>query len=252
MGKIKISAISYLNTLPFVYGINRSEYLNRHCSIHLDIPSVCADKLISGKADIGIVPVAVLPKLKEYHIISDFCIGADSIVRSVLLLSCVPLGRIKKVYLDYQSRTSVVLVKILADKYWFIKPEWITASEGYEKKIKGYAAGVVIGDRSFELYERFPYVYDFAAEWKNFSGLPFVFACWIAIRKLNESFLENFNRALSDGIKNIPQVINECKSSEIYNYVNLKEYFTQNISYDLNADKRKGMELFLSYLRDYN
>src|SRR6185369_11597556 len=115
-----------------------------------------------------------------HHIISDYCIGADGDVGSVLLLSDVPMSEIKNVLLDYQSRTSVTLAQVLADKYWRIKPRWTDAKENYERDIKGTTAGVVIGDRTFALKNKFKYTYDLSGEWKIFTGLPFVFACWVA------------------------------------------------------------------------
>ena len=91
--KIKVSAVSYLNTLPFIYGINNSEVVN-DIKLSLDIPSDCGMKLLSGEVDLGLVPVAILPQLKEYHIISDYCIGAEGKVDSVALYSDVPLDEI--------------------------------------------------------------------------------------------------------------------------------------------------------------
>ncbi|NQX96939.1 MAG: hypothetical protein HRT73_03545 [Flavobacteriales bacterium] len=97
--KIKVSAVSYLNTLPFIYGINNSEVMEG-IDLSLDIPSDCAKKLLSGEVDLGLVPIAILPQLKEYHIISDYCIGAEGKVDSVALYSDVPLNEIEYIYLD--------------------------------------------------------------------------------------------------------------------------------------------------------
>jgi chorismate dehydratase len=150
MKKIRISAVSYLNSLPFVYGLTHSSLINE-CDISLDIPSVCAEKLINGTVDIGLIPVAAIPQVPNATIISDYCIGANGEVKTVCLFSEVPLNEIKTILLDYQSRTSVLLVKILAKEFWKINPEFINAEAGFEQKIKGTTAGVVIGDRTFEL-----------------------------------------------------------------------------------------------------
>ena len=106
---IKVSCVSYLNSQPFIYGLKNNSIINE-IELSLDVPSVCAEKILSGKADIGLIPVAVIPQLKESHIISDYCIGADGKVETVLLLSDVPLEKIKSILLDYQSRTSVLLL----------------------------------------------------------------------------------------------------------------------------------------------
>jgi len=113
--KLKISAVSYLNTLPFLYGIKNSG-LAEKTVFEQDIPSICASKLLNNEVDIALVPIAVIPLMKESYIISDYCIGASGKVKTVLLLSDVPLNEIKSIYLDYQSKTSVNLIRILAKK----------------------------------------------------------------------------------------------------------------------------------------
>lgn len=250
MNKINISAISYLNTLPFLYGLKRSEYIQNNCKIDLDIPSVCADKLSSGKADIGIVPVAILPQLKKYRIISDYCIGAIGNVKSVLLLSEVPLHQIKKIILDYQSRTSVLLVKVLASKLWYISPDWINGAIGYESEINKTTAAVVIGDRAMELTGRFNYSYDLSAEWNELTGLPFVFACWVSVININNEFKKEFNNALKLGITSIKAVIEEYKATGNTEFFNPDEYYTENVSYLFDNDKKKALELFLRYIAE--
>ena len=119
-GEIKILAVSYLNAKPFIYGLEHSNLLTNY-KLELDIPSVCADKLLNNKVDIGLVPVAIIPFFKDYTILTDYCIGAKGAVGSVMLYSDVPLNEIENIYLDYQSRTSVALVQIIAANYWKIK-----------------------------------------------------------------------------------------------------------------------------------
>jgi chorismate dehydratase len=203
--KIRISVVSYLNSKPFIYGLNASN-LAPSISIEEDIPSVCAQKLKSGVADIGLIPVIALTENKAYTIISDYCIGADGPVNSVLLLSAVPLNEIRSVLLDYQSRTSVKLAQVLAKNYWGINPEWLEAETNYETLIKNTCAGVVIGDRALQLKNKFPFVYDLSGEWKKATGLPFVFACWVSNRTLDKDFIDSFNAALSYGLKKINTV----------------------------------------------
>ncbi len=243
--KIKVSAVSYLNTLPFVYGINNSELIDEiHFS--LDIPSDCAKKLLTGEVDLGLVPIAIIPQLEEYHIISDYCIGAEGKVDSVALFSDVPLDEIESIYLDYQSKTSVNLVQVLANKYWKISPKWIKATEGFENEIKGKTAGVIIGDRTFKLSATFKYKYDLAEEWFKFTGLPFVFACWISNKELPKPFIQKFNNALKQGVNSIDNVILNNKGGNISEDV-LKQYLTKNISYFLDDNKQKAIKTFFEY-----
>ena len=245
MSKIKISAVSYLNSKPFIYGLENSEVM-QEIDLQLDVPSVCAAKLIENKVDIGLVPVAVLPELEEYHIISDYCIGADGAVSSVLLLSDVPLNEIKNILLDNQSRTSVELVQVLANKFWKIQPVWHDAEENYETLIKGTTAGVVIGDRTFSLKNKFKYVYDLAAEWKKFTSLPFVFACWVSNKKLPGDFIERFNNALKNGLSSKDEVIKEYRKEKNIDF-DVKDYLENKLSYTLDERKRKALALFLQY-----
>ena len=235
VNKIKISAVSYLNTKPFVYGLQHSDIINE-IDLSLDIPSMCAKKLLNDEVDIGLVPVSILPELKEHYILTDYCIGAEGAVKSVILFSEVPLNEIKNIYLDYQSKTSVQLVKVLAQNFWKIKPAWIDADKNYEEEISDYAAGIVIGDRALELKNKFKFSYDLAEEWKKFTGLPFIFACWVSNKKLPEAFINKFNQAICFGIENKESVITNP---------NEREYFEKYISYEFDEKKKKAMKLFL-------
>lgn len=245
--KVKVSAVSYLNTLPFIYGIHQSD-VQHEMELSLDIPSDCAQKLLSDEVDLGLVPVAVIPQLKEYHIISDYCIGADGKVDTVALYSDVPLQEITHVYLDFHSKTSINLVQVLAREYWGISPKWIDAEEGFEQKIEGNIAGVIIGDRTFNLSKRFTYKYDLAEEWKKMTGLPFVFACWVANKELSQTFIESFNKALKYGVNAIDNVI-ESKEQWTIAKEQLSNYLTQYIDYNLTKDKLKALTKFLDYLK---
>jgi len=245
--KIKISAVSYLNTLPFLYGIKNSSIIEK-IDFEQDIPSVCASKLLENKVDIALVPVAVIPLLENPYIISDYCIGAAGAVKTVLLLSDVPLHEIKSVYLDYQSRTSINLIKILAEKYWKINPKWINAEKGYEQNIKGNIAGLIIGDRTFHIQNQYRYVYDLAAEWEKYTALPFVFAAWTANKPIKEEFIHEFNHALSFGIENLEQVSKEYYANFPDSKINLHEYFTRFISYEFDSKKKQAMKMFFKEL----
>lgn len=259
MQLIKISAVSYLNSLPFVYGLNHSA-LKNECDIALDIPSVCAEKLISGKVDIGLIPVAAIPQVPNATIISDYCIGANGEVRTVCLYSEVSLNQIKTVLLDYQSRTSVLLAKILAKEYWKINPEFLNAEPGFEEKIIGTTAAVVIGDRTFNLTpkpspqregSRGLRAYDLSFEWKKFTGLPFVFAAWVANKNLPQEFISEFNNALKNGLDNIDNTLGEFPPSFI-SKAEAKKYLTENISFDFDSEKKKALELFNYYSKNIN
>lgn len=248
MSKIKISAVSYLNSKPFIYGLQHSDIINS-IDLQLDIPADCAQKLIDGKIDIGLIPVAVIPQIKEHYIISDYCIGAVGKVTSVMLYSDVPLSEIKTILLDYQSRTSVTLVKILAEKLWKIKPQWIKANVDFEKNIMDTTAAVIIGDRTFGLENKYEYSYDLAEEWQKLTHFPFVFACWVANKKLPETFIAKFNSSLKFGMENLNIIIKELNHSNSYN-TNISEYLINNIKYEYDDTKKQALKLFLNYCEE--
>jgi chorismate dehydratase len=247
MRKIRISAINYLNTKPFMYGIMHSKFQDA-IELSLDIPSVCADKLKAGSVDIGIIPVAEISGIRNANIVTDYCISCSGKVRTVVLVSHVPVGEIKSIVLDYQSRTSVQLVKILARDYWKIEVEWQNGGINFIRDdIRGTTAGIIIGDRVFEAEKQFPYVYDLGEAWKAHTGLDFVFACWVANKTIDASFVSKFAEALEDGIVHIPQVIEEYLVH--YPDYPFEEYFRENIFYHLDDSKRKGMALFLGLIK---
>jgi chorismate dehydratase len=240
---LKISAVSYLNTIPFIYGLKQSELINT-IDLQLDYPSICADKLISGAVDLALVPVVVIPKLKHPYIISDYCIGANGAVDTVCLYSDVPIYEIESIGLDYQSRTSVALLKVLLKEYWKLNPELKKVDVGFEDNIKGKHAALVIGDRAFALNTQHEFIYDLSAIWKEMTGLPFVFAAWVSNAKLSQDFINAFNKALEKGLSNIDKAL----ALERENYPNCEspeDYLNNKISYSLDAEKQKGMELFL-------
>jgi chorismate dehydratase len=240
---LKISAVSYLNTIPFIHGLKQSELI-KTIDLQLDYPSICADKLINGTVDLALVPVAVIPKLKEAYIISDYCIGANGAVDTVCLYSDVPIEEIESIALDYQSRTSVALLRVLLKEYWQLNPELKKANVGFEENIKGNHAALVIGDRAFALNTKHAYIYDLSAIWKEMTGLPFVFAAWVANKKLPQDFIISFNKALEKGLGDIDKAL-ALEGDSYPNCENPEDYLNNKISYNLDAEKQKGMKLFL-------
>lgn len=212
--------------------------------LSMDYPAKIAQQLINGEVDVALVPVATIPKLKEYHIISDYCIGAEGPVASVCLFSEVPLQEIRRIFLDYQSRTSVALLKVLIKEYWKLDVELVETTGEYQEQISGTDAGLVIGDRALIQRHKSPYIYDLAEHWMRFTSLPFVFAAWISNKPLPVEFIQEFSNANSIGIHNIPAVVAETP----YSPYDLSTYYLQNISYPLTPAKRQGMQKFLGYL----
>lgn len=241
--KIRVGAVSYLNTKPLIYGFERG-MMKEDIELVIDYPAKIATALLKDEIDIGLVPVAILPEMKEYHIVGDHCIGSEGAVASVCLFSEVPLDQIECVLLDYQSRTSVMLARILMKDYWQINPTIISAGHDFRSSIKGTTAAVVIGDRALEQRKISAYHYDLSLAWKEFTGLPFVFAAWISNKPLDDEFEHKFNEATNYSLHHIDEIV----QLNPYAFFDLKKYYTENISYNLTVEKRKGLSEFLRKL----
>lgn len=243
--KWRIGAVSYLNTRPLLLGMELSPFCD---SINLvkSYPAQIAQDLLDDTIDIGLVPVAIMPLLSNPQIVSKYVIGTEGEVASVALFSQVPMDQIEKVYLDYQSRTSVALAKLLIKNFWEKEVEFLIATEGYINEISGTTAGIIIGDRALASLNRFEHVYDLGLAWKAYSGLPFVFAAWVANKLIPSEFIEAFDAANEYGLKHLDEVIALIPATEqVYD---LHKYYTENISYELTPEKRKGLEKFLEAL----
>jgi chorismate dehydratase len=245
---VRISIVNYTNTLPFKWALRRHSLLSE-INLQEDIPSICAQKLKYGQVDLALVPVALLPELEHYFIETDFCIGAVGAVESVKLYSRVPLEDIRQVVLDYQSRSSIALTRVLFRFFWQKEVRFVEALPGFEDQIDGDSAAVVIGDRTFALNGAYPFEYDLAEEWQKFTGLPFVFAAWVSTKKLNPEFIERFNDVLKSGVLQIPLAIREDFIPGLLSPEKTLDYLSNKISYQLDSEKRKGLQLFLDYIK---
>lgn len=239
-----MGAVSYLNTKPLIYGFDQG-MMKDEMDLIIDYPANVADMLIHDQIDIGLIPVATIPLLKEHYIISDYCIASDGEVASVCLFSEVPVQDIETILLDYQSKTSVALLKILLAEYWKLTPELILANPGYEKDIKGTTAGLVIGDRAFKQRSVSLYRYDLGTGWKELTGLPFVYAAWVSNKKLDPVFVDNFNKANLAGIENIHEVISKNPN----HFYDLVRYYTENIKYNYTTDYQVALTEFIQKMR---
>lgn len=241
MNKIRVSAVSYTNTYPFLNGIRKSKVMDQ-IDLSVDYPSACAQKVIDDEADMGIIPTAALLSLPEYYINTDFCIGTEGAVDSVFIFSNKPITEVETLKLDKQSRTSNGLARVLLKNYWEKDIQLITDDGGMEPD-----AYVLIGDRTFGKKNSVPYVYDLGKEWFDFTGLPFAFALWVSNKKLPESFVKDFNDALAYGVANATDVIAGLPEFEGFDYT---KYLTAHLDFHLTDKKREAVQRYLGYLKD--
>lgn len=290
---VRITAVSYLNTMPFIYGIEQRVALSsvRHAdhadgkrgafaegdriALSLQVPARCAADAVAGKTDIALVPVAAIPLIPGFdvsdpfpvssadefsstafkpQIITDFCIGAEGAVETVVLLSDTPLAEVRRVYLDAHSRTSVQLVRVLAREHWGIAPQWVDATDcaaDFVAENRSLAQGeamVAIGDKVFALKAAhdYAYCYDLAEVWADLTGgLPFVFAAWVACSPAGLAFAPTLNGALEFGVNRIADSIaGTLNRSRDFDFPTALDYLTRSIKFNLDDPKRRAMRLF--------
>lgn len=233
----KISVVSYLNSKVFLKGLEMSQSTFDYV---LDIPSECARKLRENQVDIGLVPVATIPEIPNANIISDYCISADGAVHSVFLFSSTPLDELQVIYLDRHSRSSNKLCQHLTEHYWKINVEW-REREIDIPMIQNGEAFVLIGDRTFDVLDNYDFRFDLSEEWKALTGMPFVFAAWVANKKIEPEFTRAFNAALHLGMEYLQDVVRENK----LNNFDVHDYLTRKIQYELTENKLDAIQTFL-------
>lgn len=236
----KIAAISYLNTIPFIYGIRHEG--NFRADLSLSTPADCVKSFIEGEADIALLSSAVVPSLKGAEIITDYCIGASGAVRTVVVVGNTPISKVRRIWLDSHSRTSVQLVGWLAANRWKIAPEWLLLDDYslLDRPQEGDAY-LLIGDKVFANEGRFAYSYDLAEEWKAQTHMPFAFAVWVGRKGLPYEIHDALQHALTFGIEHTYEAIVESPYADRpYAY----DYLTRNIDYVFNADKHRALEKF--------
>jgi chorismate dehydratase len=245
LDKVKISAVSYTNTQPFIYGLRHTDIIHK-INLSLDIPADCAQKLIDHKADIGLIPVAAVIDLPHWEIVSDYCIGADGPVNSVFIFSNCEIHQVKTLQLDPESRSSNNLARVLLQNYWQLTPQMVVNTAEYGQSDDPNTAFVQIGDRTFGKKDKYAYTYDLAEEWKAFTGLPFVFAAWIANKNIPKEFIAEFNDSLKYGLDNRQTVINQLPARTDFD---LDDYLMHKLDFSLTADKIKALYLFIDYIK---
>lgn len=210
-----------------------------------DYPARLVEQLLSGQIDLGLIPVAAMQRIPNARMVGHHGIAADGPVGSVALFSQCPIDQVEEVILDYQSRTSVELLKILLRDHWGKSVPFI-ASRGdeYIHEISGTRAGLIIGDRALVNATRFQHVYDLAENWKLHTGLPFVFAAWVSNFDLPATIIDRFEQANEIGLSQLEMLAQKWALPE----VDMLSYYRDRIHYRIDAQKRSGMELFLQQI----
>jgi chorismate dehydratase len=254
MRKLRISAISYLNTAPLMWDFEHGDS-GHHFDISYTLPSGCARALAEGSADLGIIPAAAYTQVPGLQILPDIAIASRRAVRSILLVSRLPVDQVRTVALDTSSMTSVALTKVLFEK-WLGGGRTFTPMEpDIETMLEHCDAGLVIGDPALQIDRSRYQTLDLAEEWIRFTGQPFVFAFW-ALRSaaLQEAdpvldlpaiFRDSRDHGLSE--LNLGEIVREWAPRLRLSEPTVRSYLTQNIYYQLDAECRQGLQLFYRY-----
>jgi chorismate dehydratase len=230
-----------------------AQQLRRHFEISYTIPSHCARQLGEGSADIGIIPVAAYTTISDLAIVPDVAIAAKNKVRSILLVSKVPLEKIRNVATDDSSRTSAALVEVYLRKFVGIDPGFTRQKPDLKEMLQWHDAALLIGDPALQTPTDGYYVYDLAEEWQRWTGRPFVFAFW-AVRKaaLREAspqlnIAQAFQQSRDNGLKHIPEIASAWTAKLGLSHQLISAYLTENVDYTLDAENLEGLRLFYRY-----
>ena len=258
MSKLRISAISYLNTAPLMWDFEHGE-AGGQFDISYTLPSACASALAQGGADIGIIPAAAYAEIAGLQVLPDVAIASRRPVRSILLVSKVAIEKVRTVALDTSSLTSVALTKVLFEK-WLGGGRTFTSMEpDVEKMLAGHDAGLLIGDPALKVDRSRYLTLDLAEEWIRYTGKPFVFAFW-AVR---DAALQDEDASL-DSLANLPALFRDSRDHGLepanlkriaaewaprlgISEADVRSYLTGNIHYQLDAGCLEGLQLFYRY-----
>lgn len=259
MRRLRISAISYLNTAPLMWDFEHGN-AGRDFDISYTLPSACARALQAGAADIGIIPAAAYAQIPGLMILPGVAIASRRPVRSILLVSRKPVDQIRTVALDTSSMTSVALIKILFEKWLGGGRTFASMQPDIEKMLAAHDAALVIGDPALQIDRSRYLTLDLAEEWIRHTGKPFVFAFW-AIRQqaLQEDALQEapplqdlaaiFQQSRDHGLDSasLDQITREWAPHLGLTESDVRSYLTENIYYHLDAPCLEGLQLFYRY-----
>jgi chorismate dehydratase len=241
--RLKVGAVTYLNTKPLVYRL--SEFAPR-AEVHFDLPSRLADDLAAGRLDVALIPSIEYFQNPAYSIVSDACIACRGPVLSVKLFSRVPVQKIRTLALDEGSRTSAALIRILLKERFDLSPESEPLPIGASLADSAADAVLLIGDRAIHSAPgSFAEVWDLGYEWVRWSGLPFVFAMWVARAGIE---LQDLGPALAEardcGVANLEQIAAAEAAPLGLTVPQCLGYLRDNLHFYLGPQERRGLEFF--------
>src|SRR5579884_2811292 len=251
--KPRVCAVSYLNTVPLVWGLVRGSQRDLY-QLSFAIPAECADRLHDGRADIGIVPVVECER-QNLRVIPGAGIACDGPVRSILLISRVPLGQIRTLAADSSSRTSVQLARIVLARRYGVEPVLTAAHPDLGAMLESCDAAMIIGDPALALDPAdLPFnVLDLGTEWTQMTHLPMVFALWAAREDVDPDLYSpaHFTASLHEGMAHLDEIVAAESRARRMPEALVREYLTRNVSFEIGPRECAAVDLFLHYVRDF-
>jgi chorismate dehydratase len=243
--KIRVGAVSYLNTVPLIWGMVRGEEQGA-VDLSFSFPSVCAAEVAEGVTEVGLVPVAEIGR-QGLEIVADLGIVAHGAVRSILLISRVPWAKIRSLAADSSSRTSVQLAKIVLRERFGVEPVITEESPEWWEMLSHSDAALVIGDPALRIEpEKLPYEHlDLGAEWNRLTGLPMVFAAWAGKPGIaDRGFGDVAVRSYQFGMSHLTEILSlECGKRGISRTLG-ERYFAEHIQFPLGPGELEGLRQF--------
>ncbi len=244
MPALRLSVVQYLNTVPLIWGMLHGKQKDKF-DLNLTIPSGCADAIASRQADVGIVPSIEYQRIDDLRIVPGMSVASKFEVKSVVLLSKVPLNEVKTVALDQSSRTSAALVRILLEKFYSCTVDFTPALPDPTAMLARADAALLIGDPALTYTGPRVTAYDLAREWRKFTGLPFVFALWMGHPSPALYHSRNDFVASRDfGLGHVDEIAAEYAPLLGLTPSFVRVYLTRNIDYSLDEENLQGLKLF--------
>ncbi len=243
--KLRVSFIEYLNSVPLGWGFLNGPYQDAF-DILFDVPSQCAKHLSTGEADVGLIPVIEYQRIPGLSVLPDISIASKREAKSVLFVSKKPLAEVCSVAVDRSSRTSVALLKILMGKFHGLDSvTYHEESPDPQQMLELHDAALIIGNPALKVRRDSLHVYDLAAEWHRFTGLPFVFAVW-AVRSAADlgKQAEIFYQSREHGLKEIQSIASVYSKKLGVEAGEIREYILENLNYSLDQDNLRGLQTF--------
>ncbi len=270
LAKLRISIVQYLNTAPLVWSFTHGPLRGKY-DLSFTVPSLCAEALRSGAADIAIIPAIEYQRIGGLVVLPDLAIASKNQVRSLLIIAKKPIAQVRSVALDRGSRSTQALTRILCAEHWKITPEFFEAPPDANMMLQEADAALLIGDPALQLSVAIEdaatigslgelvckgskagiknantlYVYDIVEQWRKMTALPAVLAIWAARRDAaTPEVIADFAASRKHGLARIAEISKAAAPQLNLPPAVLASYLSWNIDYSLDAENRRGLELY--------